>query len=83
MCTAGDCDPATSAVVLVGRTLWSTPVSGHRAGDDEHERSKKRLCHRDTRELSASGGGGRGDDGDGHRLDFREPTGHRCELLFA
>ena len=56
--TAEDRDPAPSAVVLDGRTLRSTPESGHRAGDDGHERTKQRPRHRDTREVGGSGGGG-------------------------
>ena len=38
-------DPAPTAVVLDGRTLRSTPESGHRAGYDGHKRTKGSKLH--------------------------------------
>jgi transposase len=38
-------DPDPSAVVLDGRTLRSTPESGHRAGYDGHKRTKGSKVH--------------------------------------
>src|SRR5918995_4944005 len=38
-------DPDPSAVVLDGRTLRSTPESGHRAGYDGHKRTKGSKLH--------------------------------------
>jgi len=38
-------DPEPTAVILDGRTLRSTPESGHRAGDDGHKKTKGSKVH--------------------------------------
>ena len=38
-------DPEPTAVILDGRTLRSTPESGHRAGDDGHKKTKGSEVH--------------------------------------
>jgi len=43
--TAQGREPAPTAVVLDGRTLRSTPESGHRAGYDGHKRTKDSKVH--------------------------------------
>ena len=43
--TAQGRDPNPTAVILDGRTLRSTPESGHRAGYDDHKRTKGSKVH--------------------------------------
>ena len=43
--TAEGRDPDPTAVILDGRTLRSTPESGHRAGYDGHKRTKGSKVH--------------------------------------
>ncbi len=43
--TAEGRDPDPTAVILDGRTLRSTPESGHRAGDDGHKRTRGSKVH--------------------------------------
>jgi hypothetical protein len=70
-------DPDPTAVVLDGRTLRSTPKSGHRAGYDGHKRIRGSKVHPGRRPGAGAGrglGGGRpGGDRRRGRVGLRRP----------